>query len=287
MIHVLLDHPWPLSASPNSGRVLLDFDALMKRNRGLRSVPFFTNEECANAFQGPQRNAFAQMFRVVQHLIRDGSSTCIATPIPAPAILSHSWMWALYETMHDSDDWRSPQIVVPQTRENDWNSVTELQIRLEVCGEVPASGPYERLLVVLEQYEDHPFARADADPWDLERLHPRENPHLGHPCRLPKPPELANLSLEEIDARMKHCRQEQGAKIYYLPESNWQLATVSKAAWREKGHGFPYQSSSVRHRSGWLDRIGRIWEWDMTESHWDVQEKDDYTRVSHTGDVLS
>ncbi len=287
MSQLLLDHPWQLSESPDSGKFLLDFAELVRSDMPSKVVPFFTEEDYANAWANAKRTTLQPALRFVEQLIRRSDRVCIAEPVLGPNDLSQTWKAALRDAMEETGDWRDPQIVVPCVRREHWPFDHEAIIDLPACEEAPASLGAERLLVTLENYGTHPYARTDIDPWDLQRIHPP--PKVGrviHPCLLPKPPRLRNMSLADIQSSVAHISQEQEGKLFYLPARGWLAHSVTKAAWREKGHGFPHRSSPNRHGSGWIDRENRVWEWDQYERHWDVQSGTDYIRISHTGEKL-
>jgi hypothetical protein len=285
MTQALLDHPWALASSPDDGKILLQFEVLV-RNHGLDVVRFITEEEYASAWEGRKRYASAQALRFVEHLIRADHERCLAVPIPQPIELSDTWKSALRNSMGNLDDWRSPQIIISGIRRNDWPQGHKVLIQFASCEDSPESGPHERLLVQLDEYSSHPLTRADCDPWDLERIHPPANAsHVTRPCRLPKPPELENMSLEDIRERMALCQQIQGENFYYLPRLDWSPQEISKESWRDRGHAFPYKSDPRPHQSGWVDRDENTWSWDETHGrHWDVQmTSGDYVKISHTG----
>jgi len=63
------------------------------------------------------------------------------------------------------------------------------------------------------------------------------------------------------------------------------------------GKGFPYIPPKTKEKllvvnnpegEGYIDKKGRIWEWDNTEKHWDVQygRRGKYHRVSPEGEIL-
>jgi len=189
--------------------------------------------------------------------------------------------------MHDLEDWRCPQVVIPEIRRASWPNSLEISINVDSSKGLAAPDSQYRILVVLESYDTHRYATPDGDPWNLDRIHPPSNESADYPCRLPKPPELMKRPLEELERKLPACFQDHGSSLYYLPPEDWNYATVTKERWRDRGHGFPYRSDSTPHCSGWIDKEDRIWEWDREERHWDVQSRTTYLRVSHTGTKLS
>jgi hypothetical protein len=285
MTQLLLDHPWKLDASPDAGSILLSFYSLLE-NHGLQPVPFIPEQDWAELLQERRINYAGRLIRAVSSLVRIGEGAARATPIGAPADLSDDWMVALRDSMQDLDDWRCPQVVVPEIRRALWPQSEEIEIEIEASQGQTAPERYERILVVLETYDLHRYALSDRDPWNLVRINPPSNQRVTHPCLLPKPPELAKCFLEEIDEKAKVCGQDQDTHLYYLPPDDWSYRSVVKEKWRRRGHAFPFQSDPRPHHSGWIDREHRIWEWDLNERHWDVQSGKTYQRVSHTGRKL-
>lgn len=285
MIQLLLDHPWALSESPDRGSILLEFTNLLQTH-GLLPVPFVSEQDWAELLQTRRLNYFGRLMRAASSLVRRGDLTLGATPIGAPADLKVEWLAALRQSLSDSDDWRRPQVVIPANRRSLWPQGDELEIEIASCDGQAAPELYERLMVVLENYQLHHFALSDGDPWNLERLHPPSDSRVTHPCCLPKPPELANCALDEIEGKVAACIQDRDTHFYYLPPVGWDCRLVAKHTWRGRGQGFPYQSDRRPHHSGWIDRKDRIWAWDNTERHWDVQMGGSYCRVSHDGRKL-
>jgi hypothetical protein len=282
MTELLLDHPWRIDESPENGRIILRFDNLLKRY-GMVPVCFFSEAEWGIFLQKRRLGNFSAMIRAVYPLVRRYGGTARALPVAAPDDLSDDWKAALRDSMRNLDDWRCPQIVVPEIRRALWPLGDEIGVEFAADNEQNA---IDRILVALEGYEAHRYALSDGDPWNLERVHPPSNQRVTHPCRLPKPAELDKCPLNELGERSKACIQDQGNYLYYLPSQGWSYRSVTKAQWRDHGHAFPYRSDAKPHHSGWVDREGRIWEWDINERHWDVQTDKAYLRVSHTGRKL-
>jgi len=298
MTRLLLDYPWELAdafrdAAPSFA--LLGFVNLLRRT-GLRPIPFVEYEE-ENAMErqvaglraGNSRQALMQFLHECR---RPPGSTCRATPDPEPPRLRDSWKCALRdELVSHPDDWRSPQIVAPRGRRAaDWPPGDEINIRCEPCGEQPASGPHQRVLAILEEYESHRFSSSDIDPWNLQRLYP---PNPGAPrqyaCCLPKPPMPHPVTFETLNDKLAEAR-DKGSRIngkyYFIPRDDWRWEDVDKGPWRE-GRAFPRKYSAERDQVGYCDHEGKIWIWHNGERHWDVQQGGAaYDSVNHAGDVL-
>jgi hypothetical protein len=295
MTDLLLDHPWRLDESldPNSNafEVLLHFEDLVRETR-LGIVPFVSRTDFDEMWQrieysryGPTR-AYASLARFAGHLVRDDSPGPLATPVPEPELLSQTWKRGLREAMGDLRDWRNPQIIVPIRRRSLWPAAQEVPIQVEDRGGVDVE---YRLLVRLEGYSEHPFVVADFDPWDLLQSHPpgsEAGPQ--HPCRLPRPPLLAHVPFERLTERLAEARNAGsriGGRLYFIPPSDWRPEHADKPTWRG-GRAFQHEYSAARPHPGPIDHEGRVWVWDRVERHWDVQERLEYVRVSHTGEPL-
>ena len=292
MKRVLLDYPWSISDTLNGDspawNVMQSFDNLLKSRR-LDAVPFLTYEQLEGFYSGTFRgtgSAWANIAKLASGLVRwNTEQKCQSSPVTEVSGLSGDWKCSLRDSMKSLDDWRCPQIVISESRQNQWPREEEVAVRLEACGDLPASGPVQRVLVKLEEYDLHPHAVPDFDPWNLTSIHPIENPqipHLAHPCLLPKPPGLSEIPLEEVAQELRQLKQRDGSRFYYIPPRTWQPAVVTKERWRS-GRAFPYDE--IDGHKGFIDVDGSIWEWDSAERHWDVQLKP-YRRISHTGDEI-
>lgn len=293
MIRALLDCPGSLVeilAQSRGSQVLLDFGNLLK-NEGLDPVPFLTPEEHSawrlTGFPGLGA-ARGAIERLLRGIVRWEGGNCEANPISGPRDLSHVWKCSLRDAMYVTDDWRSPQIVSPAFRRNQWPNGPEVEIWIRAREGTESLGPHHRIIVELESYPEHPHARADLDPWDLRHIHPpRQTNSDQSPCILPKPPELRTLRLSDISERPNNIPWKVGGKCYFIPSSTWSPWSISKDRWR-RGRAFPYGDKNGR--SGWIDGIGRVWHWDLDHEcgHWDVQlDGGEYLRVSYLGEVLS
>ena len=234
-------------------------------------------------------SGLAAMKRFFEPLIRYSDGHCRAVPYPTPPGLSDAWKCALREASV-ATGWRNPQIVVASTRRPDWPPGEEIEIQFDACDDEPSLPSEQRVLVTLDFYKDHRYARSDFDPWDLQRLYPPAPgapSHLRHPCCLPKPP-LGNTGKDDLEAALVNARHGawgSGGKYYFVPGTGWRHEEISKETWRA-GRPFPHVRWQQNNKSGFVDFEGRVWVWDETHRHWDVQMTDDYIRVSHTGDSL-
>jgi hypothetical protein len=292
MTGLLLDHPWPLDqtldARSEGFRVLEHFDELGRR-LGIRAVPFIEKREYDEAIgritqQGRiTGQAYATLRRFAAHLVRPAVGPNLATPEPEPIRLTPCWKSALSESLNQAAQWWTPQIIIPQCRRAQWPPGDEVSIRVNAD---PQSQREQRVIVVLERYAEHPFARIDLNPWDLQRCHPpspsgRANQH---PCYLPKPPSLNGLDMSNIQPELAELRRRgwaiAGAR-YYLPPEGWLPENVDRNIWR-RGRPFPEKPGSRWRRPRPVDHELREWVWDYGERHWDVQTRP-YQRISHNG----
>jgi hypothetical protein len=259
---------------------LQTFDELVKK-RNLRALQFIAREQLDEFWSlrlFGSGSAWAMIGNIAERLGRQTDQECEASPVPEVRNLSPNWKRCLRDAMQILDDWRNPQIVVPESRRSDWPTGHEVRIQFEECGTELSSGPYERLLVGLETYDLHPNASADFDPWDLTQLHPSSNPdlvHLAHPCRLPRSPSLESVPLEHLVTKLSQLKQNEGSKLYYIPPRDWR-PSATKAQWRAC-RAFPFREQDGHW--GFMDIQGFIWEWHDAERHWDVQMKP-YRRIS-------
>jgi len=292
MTRVLLDHPWPLNETLNarSGgfNVLLEFDKFVKR-KGLTPVRFMEQKEYDNAKQLLGRsNVAAQILRISNHLIRFSESIISATPDPEPnPPLGDYWKRGLRDELDHLENWRNPQIIFPEVRRSAWLPATdEVEIK---CADRNVT--VFRVLASLENYETHPFAVKDLDPWRHLEWLKRSQPgaRTDHPCRLPKPPILDNVPVEQLFQLLDDVRKDGwiiNERYYFIPPANCHLDQVGKTDWRN-GAAFVRKSKNTRKgiKTGPVDFEGRIWAWDIFEErHWDVQLLDG-TRIniSHDG----
>jgi hypothetical protein len=301
VIQLILDYPWKISSTLFGDHpafdVLLSFDRLLRQLKAMPEniVPMLPQEALDEWWNRPARgsgSAIAAINRFVAHLIRSSGFECRCSIAQGPDDLSPHWRMALHEALGNLQDWRTPQIIVPMSRRQVWPHFEEVELFRERCGEELRSGPYLRSLIVLENYCQDLFACSDADPWDLRRLHPTLTQRPNHPCLLPRPSGLSALSVEKLARELQEVEEDRrveflkGHVLHYLPPKTWDPAQISKGDWRA-GRTFP-MGDSQGHR-GPIDRLGRVWEWDKQECHWDVQWQRfeaGYIKVSHTGRVL-
>ena len=292
MIRALLDCPGSLTeilATSHGSQVLLDFDNLLKNER-LDPVAFLTPEEHNAWRMNPPpglRTARGAIERLLMRIVRWEGGTCQATPTSGPGDLSTIWKCGLRDAISQTNDWRSPQIIVPSSRRRDWPNGSEVEIWIEACSSAVPSGPHSRVIAELETYPDHPHTRADVDPWDLRHAHPPQQINCNqNPCKLPKPPELKYVALNDIPAKLNSVNRSEKDKWYYIPSSNWDANSISKTSWR-RGRAFPYGEKNGR--SGWIDERQFVWHWDLdhVSGHWDVQlDNGGHVNVSYTGEVF-
>lgn len=297
MTTLLLDYRWNLDAVLNDPDVtfaVIGFLKLLSKTE-LRPAPFIEeqqkNEMWGECGPGPgvHWQAWDTLDRFLQHCTRPAGCMCIAKPSPEPPDLLDSWRMALRDQLSDPTDWRNPQIIVPRLCRGDWPPENEVNVSCEPCGSQTASGPHQRVLVVLEEYESHPFALSDHDdPWS--RLESKYGPALGalnvRPCVLPKPPILDQIRFEDIAYRIDEARRQGwriNNKYYYIPPADWRPELTKKSQWRN-GYAFPHKSIPGWNGPILIDYQGREWRWDMQHRHWDVQTNP-YISVKHTGEL--
>lgn len=297
MTRLLLDHPWPLHAvfdgKSDGFGVLLGFLNLTNKT-GLLPVRFVEKHEYEAEMQKINSNrnhrSLAGLKRLLQQCKRTSESIATATPTHPPSpVLDLTWKRALREELERTISWRTPQIVIPEKRRNVWPvDAHEVEIHID---DQPGSITKYRLLVPLEwpDYDTHPFAVPDLDPWrHLEWLH-RPNSGTrdeGKPCRLPIPPVFKDALLDQIADRLPEAIR-QGWKVndgyFFIPPDTFRPEQVEKQAWRT-GKAFPKDRAANGRGPGPIDYMGRVWVWDHNERHWDVQLLNGkYKRVNHDG----
>lgn len=201
MTTLLFDYRWDLESVINDPDVtfaVIGFIELLSRT-DLSAAPFIEEEQKSEMWSkcgpGPDVHwqAWVYLDLFLRHCTRPAGNMCIAKPSTEPPGLLDSWRRALRDQLWNPTDWRNPQIIVPRLLRENWPPGNEINVMCEPCGNKPATGPYQRVLAVLEEYEKHPFALLDLDdPWS--RLKSKYCPTLearnDHPCVLPKPPIL-------------------------------------------------------------------------------------------------
>ena len=299
MTRLLLDHPWPIGAvadeTSDGFRVLEEFEKLLVRHK-LSPVPFVEQQDLDNAIQrlNTHTSGRGTIYRFAMQCVRRNVSTAMATPVAEQnPTLSANWKRALRDEFGDTSRWRTPQIVIPEKRRSVWPLNAD-EIAIQYDGQGGLVTEY-RVLVQLgsANYESHPYAVRDLDPWrHLEWLHkPDPGAKNNHPCRLPKPPLLEGVTLEELAHLLPEARR-QGWKIdgkyFYIPPVTCRL-DADKAHWRD-GRAFPRTNSGNKRGPIVEDFEGRKWVWDnhsgghSGERHWDVQLlTGKHKRVNHDG----
>ena len=285
MTLVLLDHPWPLREALKLDCGLKRFNDWIRTRPGFEPAPFFDRAEydatLNEMYHGGSYSAFFARFAYDYVKREAGGPT--ATPLDAPNDLPISWRQALRTAMSDPEDWRRPQIVALEERGGSWQPhLNELRIRLDDTGQVDM-----RVFAIAEQYEQHPFASSDIDPWNLRHFDP--NP-LGHrnPCRLPRPPAVDISSPARIDETLNTAREKGwrvGNRYWFIPPADWRATNVPVVQWRN-GRAFRQQQGPQYHAPRPIDYGGRVWVWDYDETQWDVQEGASYYRISERGTLL-
>jgi hypothetical protein len=290
MLRLLLDHPWPigevLDESSDAFEVLLEFSRLLAR-LALPPVPFLDEQQCAASLaQMPARHpAAVAVWRLSDALIHHGGSKATATPRPRPPRLSDCWRRALRDELRRAPDWRSPQIIVPQSRNAAWTRSPEVTIELNDKD----SASVAQVLVRLNAYDDHHHALADMDPWrQFEWLRkPEPGAHNKHPCRLPRPPILEGVPPWELSAALNEARRlgwQEGQNYYFIPPVSWRPERVTKDQWRA-GSIFQTAATKIKgtKRNGPVDYAGRIWSWHARDREWDVQLNPGYYNIKYNG----
>lgn len=303
MTKLLLYFPWELHEALDDSDLefaIRNFFRLLENEKlaaaGFIAAGFIEEQQEAEFWQRCKRRArrnTSLFMRFIEHCRRPVGSVCRAVPNPGPSGLQDSWKWGLRDQLNDLTDWRNPQIVVPESHRSDWPAGNEIDVYCEPCGNQCRSGPHPRVLAVLEDYESHPLAIGDADPWRcLEWIHPPgPGARIAHPCRLPRPPSLDQVPVEQLLKRLKDARR-QGWKVdgrfYFIPPESFDPLSVDRRQWRN-GDAFKHESASNGRGSGPIDYEGRIWIWHGEsgghegERHWDVQVNPGHKRISHDG----
>jgi hypothetical protein len=302
MTRLLLDYPWPLAAGlgpdPGPQNALRDYLHLLKKTE-LAAVRFIEEEECilfGKILEDRKgRGRFDLVLRLIHHCRRNSVSACRAVPTPSePPSLRESWKRALRDELCDFADWRNPQIVVPRVRRSGWKDAeNEITIQCEPCNG-QAKSTHHCVLVNIEDYDTHPFALSDLDPWDVRRTAPAGK----HPCYLPNPlipdrdplqKHVHRVPITQLNAQIDQARRIgwfARGKYFFIPTDDWKPENISKIEWRD-GRAFPRKLSHERKQMGYIDYAGRIWVWHEGEDHWDVQLGGiSYISVNHIGDKL-
>lgn len=284
MTRLLLDHPWPLdealSAGSDAYQVLLEFRDLVRKT-GLAPVRFVQQTDYDNAVvKLGKTTAAANIRRFSYNLVRHINSVICATPQPTPP-LSDFWKSALNDELDVPENWRNPQIIFPEKRRAVWPNAREVAI---AC---PSStSEVLRVLASLNNYDAHPLANGDTDPWHhFEHLWPPAHGVNGDkPCWLPRPPTLEKVPIEQLSERLVEARKSGwyvDGKYFYIPSDDHKLEEVSQKDWRS-GYAFPRKKPK-----GWkgpcpIDYKGQVWCWDKNERHWDVQ-LNPHISINHLG----
>jgi hypothetical protein len=301
MIRLLLDHPWPIDEALDERsegfQVLLEFEKL-KNSQQLplgALVRFIGHQEYNEAMQrirGKSAGA-AAIRRFAYYLIRHGDGIVRATPIPEQNLPnlppSECWKRALRDELEYPEDWRNPQIIFPKVRQKAWPNTDEIEIKCE-----DRNGTVLQVLACLEEYESHKYAVPDIDPWrHLEWLkRPQPGARINYPCRLPKPPILEGIPIEQLPEMLAKARRigwKVGESYYFIPPENYRPELVKQYEWRN-GSAFDLETKDTikGKKIGPIDYEGRIWAFDIFQKrHWDVQlPNGNKLDVSHKGHLV-
>ncbi len=291
-MNVLVDMGLTDGVRPDWDKISNSLKALsdVTRRELLEPVPcieqanFFAARE-APEMRGPKRQLIE---RTLSQLVcwEIPSSLCEAKIVDGPRDLGPLWMQCLRESLSGTDDWRSPQILVVNERRSSWPMSHTVGLLAEACSDLVAIAQRDVPLIHIDEYAEHPYARSDRDPWDLRAHHPPQQEaasHQNQPCILPKPPECIAVEVIDLTEKLKACSSSMtGECCYYIPPNDWDPLTISSTQWRN-GRAFP-NGVTDHNRSGPKDCDGRVWQWDRTERHWDVQFGDDpHIKINHEG----
>jgi hypothetical protein len=294
MTRLLLDHPWRLDEvlDPESPgfRVIERFVDLGRR-QVLDPVPFISHQEYNEAWarmdvrRYARTSGFAAICRFGKQLICDGEVGVCATPVPEPSGLTQFWKSALRREMGDFANWRTPQIVIAEQRSEHWPSSPEVGVH---CDDHPPSTQQPRVLVVLGEYDSHPFALSDRDPWDMRNCL-EETAIPGRPRRLPRPTGLEGVEVDDLEEILRQLRSEAwpcGGKYFYIPPASWIVASTETNRERWRKGAFP-KARAPNGRTGPTDYRNQIWSWHSEEGHWDIQmQSENHVRVTPAGDLV-
>lgn len=269
-VTALIDHPWPVNESfdpaSDAEGVLLAFSSIVRRH-GLTPVPFISYEDYSEAISRlsgrvPAGQGLAAWHRFVATLLvtreeEGGEGTC---SVP----LTENGRRALLAELRHKD-WRRPQLIVPSCRMSAWRAP---EPEIEVVCELEGGQELRvyRVIAKLEDYDAHPSAVADGDPWLVQGK------------RLPRPPSLVAVPLGGLTialARLPRRDTSASSHYFFIPPERWTQELAGKDSWR-RGRAFEHQESYLQNGSGPVDYFGRVWVWDTHHNnHWDVQPRDD------------
>ena len=280
MATLLLDHPWPFEQALNRNSALKRFNDWIRQNPDFDPVPFLDRAEYDKVLEQMHRTSYdAFIARFAFDYVKDESEGPVCTIAQGPDDLPVAWMRSLAAAVARGD-WRIPQIIALEERRNRWPNTAEVETKI-------GEGTNERVLAILEHYEDHRFAIPDFDPWDL-RKYDRDPLDGRNPCRLPKPPDIdisSTTALRDTVEKARRAGWRTTASYYYIPPQTWVPETISKAQWRN-GRAFPQQQGPGFKGPRVIDYDYRTWVWDHTETQWDVQEGRSFYRISEKGTLL-
>jgi hypothetical protein len=309
MIKLLLDFPWrineALDADPRPLEVITDFLNLLT-HVPQEPVRFVYPQEQALFWQelpGRRGGGIEVVLRFLNHvetLVDQGPNR--AVPVNGPNDIRPTWQVALRDEMGDLTNWRTPQIIVCAERYPEWENCVRNDEALIALEDQP-DGHVKRVVIKMQSYparqahafiqdfQNHKYALADLDPWDVRHIHyPDGEGNHYQRCRLPRPQYLERITLDELDEQLNRLRSQgwpDRGRYWYLPPAGWHAAEVmTKDEWRSGA--FPKQATlnpRREHKRGPVDYSGdRVWLWDPYEGHWDVQLPDGtHKRINHEG----
>lgn len=290
-MRLLLD-PWVAALGDRDDdlrlRTLLDLRSAMRRT-GAWPVPVPLGFLPSEGFQELPRTAVGGLAQLLWMLHSEADAVNPATlPVGCPETPTY-WRTALAANLLQAE-WRAPIIAVPQALRVAWP--VGPSISLDVDGEIHDRrvGTLEFLLRDLGR---EPAIARDWDPWLYEGAGSVQAPQR-HPRRLPRPPQLAGIPLDQWTTTLRTVAAVQFVgtvrHLFFIPPADWDPEGLSAAEWRSKT---VFRHAVVRTRKGEkkgpVDRDGRVWDWDaVEEEHWDVQEQrgELWCNVSHTGELL-
>lgn len=294
---MLIDHPWNLDAVLDAASdgfdVLRRFNNFVRGDHNRQPLAFIEPQEYEEAWQKvvdgdyPKTIGLAFFFNFAYDYVRYRGSEEEAHPRGTAPALKANWRRALRDGLGDGADWRSPQIIITKPRQQLWQN-REIEIEFHVDG---VDHRQHRVIAVLEEYDDHPYAISDFNAWDLRKYDSQQGGRR-NPCRLPMPPVVRGSCIEDLAGTLARARAEGwviGGRHYYIPPAHWDPVTIGKGPWRDC-RAFPQKPRSHYRSPRPVDYENREWVWDHDETQWDVQtgpRRGDVIRVSHTGERLA
>jgi hypothetical protein len=291
MTRLLLDFRWKLEEAidlrTDASAVLLAFDQLCTSER-LQPLGFIGEKQYLTLLNIPGGPSRQHALRVLGKCVKKAGPATRAFPVAGPKDFKDEWMFALGEELH-LKEWRTPQIIVCKAKAGDWKgSVIGNDRRTEArLTHEGAKKEHQRVFAILESYESHLYAHSDHDAWDLQRIRlpdKEASEHRIHQCSLPISPTWVGVPWDRLAAAAINTWQR-GDKCYFLPPTSWNPNKIEQDSWRSGNTFLKKKCPHCGHK--WpVDRQGRVWCWDETHRHWDVQFPEEYWSVSHDGTIL-